>query len=323
MLRFISQSNLEAELRKEFPGRVRTSVPLSSFSRWGIGGPADIIVHPASLEELSRMRELLAANGAESIVIGGTSNLLFSDKGLRAVCIVIGKPFSQVSVKGNMLEAGAGVWVPKLARDAMKAGLSGLEHVCGIPGSLGGLVYMNGGSQRRCIADAVKAVATVDSLGRRKVRTAEDCRFRYRGSVFQALDEVITGVQLYLPHRKPSADIRLEMLGILKSRRIKFPRRLPNCGSVFISDPAMYEEYGPPGEIIERLGFKGVMRGGAQVSSLHANFIVNRGGAKAANVLALIKEIRQAVLEATGHSLKAEVRYVSETGKIIPADQAG
>ena len=130
--------------------------------------------------------------------------------------------------------------------------------------------------------------------------------------------EIITGAHLRLAHRERAA-IRREMLEILVSRSRKFPRKLPNCGSTFVSDPALYADYGPPGAIIEGLGFKGYQVGGAQVSPLHANFVVNTGGATAQDILLVIRDINIAVKEKTGRALLAEVRFVHPDGRTAPA----
>ncbi len=305
------------------PGAVAVDVPLAHISRWRIGGCADVIVRPNSIDQLARLRAWLYRERAPHVVIGATSNLLFSDEGLRVVCVQIGCGLANVSIVGRVITASAGVWVPGLARRAMQEGLTGLEHTCGIPGTLGGLICMNGGSQRKGIGDVVVGVTSVDEQGNICQRNRDDCAFDYRHSVFQNSGEVIAEAALRLQSLTDCRYIRREMLYILASRRRKFPRKLPNCGSVFISNPAIYSDYGPPGAIIERLGFKGKRLGGAVVSPLHANFFVNAGDAKSADVIALIVEIKAAIFAHTGHSLTAEVRFVTPDGTIVPADTAG
>ncbi|HRL75156.1 MAG TPA: UDP-N-acetylmuramate dehydrogenase [Candidatus Accumulibacter phosphatis] len=300
-------------------GHVVCGVPLSRISRWRIGGLADVIVRPRNIEELARLRVWLHSEGLAHVVIGATSNLLFADEGLRVICLQIGGDFASLSVAGCEITAGPGCWVPGLARRAMQAGLTGLEHTCGIPGTLGGLICMNGGSQRKGIGDAIVSVTSVDAQGNVRHRTREECAFAYRQSVFQTCGDVIAGAVLRLRPTPDRALVRREMLEILGSRRRKFPQKQPNCGSVFVSNPAMYGEYGPPGAVIQRLGFKGRRLGGALVSAQHANFIVNAGGATAGDVLSLIKEINSAVLTATGYAMEVEARYVSAHGDILPA----
>ena len=315
----MSLDSLSAELSRLCPGGVRRNISLAKLSRWRIGGVADVVVEPGSVDELSRLRRFIAHEGLASVVIGDTSNLLFSDEGLRAICIKIGVRLSSVRIEGTHVTAEAGIWVPYLARQIQKAGLTGAEHICGIPGTLGGLICMNGGSQRKGIGSAVVTVDSVDVTGAIRHRAAEDCGFAYRRSIFQTTDEIITAAHLHLTPRS-SDEIRTEMRTILADRRRKFPRKEPNCGSVFKSNPAMYAEVGPPGAAIERLGFKGHRIGDAMVSQLHANFFVNVGSASAIDMLQLIAQIGAAVEDATGYRMEAEARFVRVDGTIQAAD---
>lgn len=308
-------------LETEFPGAVARDVDLAQLSHWRIGGRADVMVSPRSAAELARLMDWLSSRSLPHVVIGATTNLLFADEGLRAICIRIGPALAEIRVAGDRIHCEPGAWAPRIARAAMQAGLAGIEHISGIPGTIGGLVTMNGGSQRRGIGEAVVEVQIVDPQGRLTLRTAADCGFRYRHSVFQETGEIVAGVELRLTPGGDPAAIRREMLEIMGSRRRKFPQKQPNCGSVFVSNPAFYAEYGPPGAVIERMGFKGMTVGGAQVSPLHANFIVNRGGARAADVLALIHRIRNEVAAGTGYRMEVEARYVFPDGRILSAGE--
>lgn len=308
-----------ADLEALCPDGVKQNVDLGTLSRWRIGGRADLTLQPASVHELAALMRWFRARGVTPVTIGLTTNLLFDDSGLRVPCVHIGHRMSQVSVEGSNVNAQAGVWVPGLARTLMQNGLGGLEHICGIPGTLGGLICMNGGSQRKGIGTQVTTVESVTRDGQILRTKGEDCGFAYRQSLFRSNGEIITGCTLHLTPRE-SSEIRSEMLQILSSRRKKFPKELPNCGSVFKSNPAMYADIGPPGEAIERLGFKGMHEGGAQISPMHANFIVNNGGARAGDVVRLITRIRDAVEETTGYRMEAEACYVAPDGTITPAD---
>ncbi|SMH56159.1 UDP-N-acetylmuramate dehydrogenase [Maritimibacter sp. HL-12] len=308
-----------AELTALCPGGVARDVDLSAISRWRIGGRADLVLRPSSTAEVSALMRWFSAQGIRPVVIGLTSNLLFDDAGLRAPCIQIGERMAHVNIKGQQAWAQAGAWVPGFARKLMQAWLSGAEHICGIPGTLGGLICMNGGSQRKGIGSSIVEVESVDATGKVRNRPAQDCAFGYRQSVFQTNGEIITAASLRFSSR-PRAEIRSEMRTILAERRRKFPRKEPNCGSVFKSNPAMYAEIGPPGAAIERLGFKGAREGGALVSPQHANFIVNTGRATATEVLTLIARIGSAVEAATGYRMAAEACFVQADGTIQPAD---
>jgi UDP-N-acetylmuramate dehydrogenase len=310
------------DLERMCPGAVALDVPLARISRWRIGGRAAVIVRPRNIDQLARLRGWLHAQALRHVVIGATSNLLFADEGLRVICLQIGAAFAPLQIAGSQITAGPGVWVPGLARRAMQVGRTGLEHVCGIPGTLGGLVCMNGGSQRKGIGEVIVSVTSVDAQGRIRHRLANECGFAYRCSIFQGGGEAIAEIVLRLPSVADRSVIRRDMLAILRSRRRKFPQKLPNCGSVFVSNPAMYERYGPPGAVIERLRFKGRRVGGALVSPQHANFIVNAGGATAADVLSLIDEIEAAVFAETGYAMAVEARFVTVNGDLVAADSA-
>lgn len=314
--------SLAEDLEVLLPGRVLRHLSLAAISRWKIGGTADLVIRPRDIGELARARAFFHERGQAHLVIGATTNLLFADEGLRVPCIQIGRDFAGVSVEDRRITAGAGVWVPGLARLAMRHGLAGIVHTCGIPGTLGGLVCMNGGSQRKGIGDHVETVTSVTTDGTIRSHARADCGFAYRTSVFQDNGEIIADVSLALDSGGNRGALRREMLEIMASRRRKFPQKLPNCGSVFVSNPAMYADYGPPGAVIEKLGFKGRQVGGALVSPLHANFIVNTGTARAVDVLALISEIRATVHDKTGYLMDVEARHVGPDGRMVPAGTA-
>jgi UDP-N-acetylmuramate dehydrogenase len=294
-------------------------VDLSAISWWRIGGRADLVLRPSTTEEVVGLLRWFHARNIRPLVIGQTTNLLFDDAGLRAPCIQIGGRMAKISINGSEVKAQAGAWIPGLARQLMQAGLGGAEHTCGIPGTLGGLVCMNGGSQRKSIGTNILSVDSVDQTGEVRRHDTVSCGFAYRQSIFQTNSEIITSAHMQFAPRPPDV-IRSEMRDILADRRYKFPRKEPNCGSVFKSNPAMYAEVGPPGAVIERLGFKGRRLGGAQVSPWHANFIVNAGGATARDILTLISRIADAAEAATGYRMAAEVFYVHADGAIKPAD---
>jgi len=309
-----------SELVELCPGGLYRDVDLSQLSKWRIGGNADLILRPASSEEVVALMKWFHWHGLQPLIIGLTSNLLFDDKGLRAPCIQIGPRMSRIFIEGHNVRAQAGVWVPGLARCLMQAGLGGASHICGIPGTLGGLICMNGGSQRKGIGSSVVLVESVDRQGEICRRSAEACNFGYRQSVFQVNGELITFAEMaFTPC--PIHEIRSEMRAILADRRMKFPRKEPNCGSVFKSNPDMYDQLGPPGVIIERLGLKGLQIGEARVSPQHANFIVNTGNATARDTLELINTISSVVEDATGFRMKAEIYFVNTDGVFIPADE--
>ena len=299
-------------------GCILVDAPLRDHCYWKIGGAADILVEPAGAEQLSDLLRYVTEHTIAHVVVGDASNVLFADEGFRGVVIKTGRAMSGCRIEDNLIYAQAGIAVPRLARKAGAAGLTGLEHTVGIPGRLGGLVAMNGGSLQQGIGEVVRTVYGVDASGGKIELPGEACDFSYRHSVFLENPWIITDVVLELEQGERT-DILRRMRDILRERRHKFPRRLPNCGSVFKNHPEIYEKFGPPGKVIEELGLKGFSVGDAQVSRQHANFIVNTGHARAGDVLELIKIIREKVHQKTTIWPECEVRYVSPSGYIQPA----
>lgn len=295
--------------------------PLRNHCSWRIGGPADFLVEPASWNQLALLLRYTSDNGIPAIVIGKGSNLLFHDDGLRGVVIKIGRNLSRLTVSGTTVQVESGVSAARLARTTGLAGLSGLEHIIGIPGTLGGLIVMNGGSQRKNISDAVAEVTTMDRQGRARTLSREECGFGYRCSRFQDENCVVTGATMSLVPRPRDAILK-EMLENLRERRRRFPLTIPNCGSVFKSDAATYATVGTPGRIIEQLGLKGLRIGDAMVDMKHANFIVNTGSAKAVDVLRLVASICGRIEDALGISVLCEVKCVDVYGHIYSFENA-
>lgn len=306
------------QLEEAAPAAVRTDVDLSQLTRWRIGGSVDFLVEPVDERQIAAVLRLLEVTNTRYCVVGETSNLLFDSRGFHGVLVRIAAQMSGIEINGADVTAKAGTSAPELARAVGAYGLTGIEHTVGIPGTVGGLVLMNGGSQRKGIGSHVTWVKYVDLDGGISVISQEDCHFSYRTSSLQARGGVIAEVGLHL-ERGDVGLITAEMDEIVSSRRARFPEDEPNCGSTFLSNPAMYSTVGPPGKVIESAGLKGKRIGGAQISPRHANFINNVGGATSDDVLALIGLVRGAVLESTGFAMDAEARYVSPDGNVIPA----
>lgn len=312
---------LKAKLDKELGNEVEYLVPLSDLSYWKIGGLAQCVVSPNSLKSLQKALKITSDfSELPRLIIGDCSNLLFDDEGYNGILIKLGNGLNELRFENDEVYCEAGVWVPELAFHCFRRGLAGIEHICGIPGRIGGLVFMNGGSQRRGILENVVSVDVITEKGEMKNIEASNIEHSYRVSPFQGKPLVIAAVRLKL-ERSTRAIVRKRMHEILASRRKKFPRKLPNCGSVFLSNPKMYDVIGPPGFAIEKVGLKGKRRGNAQISELHANFIVNLGGAKSVDVLYLINLAREEVKKQTGFSMDCEVRYVSPEGQLMQAHE--
>ncbi|MFA0132034.1 UDP-N-acetylmuramate dehydrogenase [Vibrio splendidus] len=296
-------------------------VSLKHFSYWRVGGTADFLFIVNSIMELKDALCFLNKLDLPFIIIGNTSNLLFSDSGVRGGLIKLGPEFSYCQFEKQSITVGAGIYLPNLVRQCVNRGLSGIEHLIGVPATLGGAIHMNAGSQRKSISERLISIDSIDESGVLITRSKGDCIFSYRNSIFQSNSELILSATIHLDYKEISL-IRRECLDILKSRNQKFPRKKPSCGSVFISNPSMYDRYGPPGKIIEDIGLKGFKIGGASISSKHANFIVNDGDARAVDILSLIAIAIEKVKAETGFQLESEAKYVSEDCVLINADTA-
>jgi UDP-N-acetylmuramate dehydrogenase len=292
-----------------------TNALLSACSTWRIGGPADHLVEPSSWEQVAQLIKFATDIGIPTIVIGKGSNLLFDDAGFRGVVVTVGRNLSGITINGTRVHVESGISASRLARSVGLAGLAGLEHIVGIPGTLGGLICMNGGSQRKTIGERVVEVKTIDRGGNIRVFEKNECNFGYRRSRFQSGDCVIAETTMDLFCSQPD-NIMGDMLRLLRDRRQKLPLTSASCGSVFKSDPRWYDTFGSPGKIIESVRLKGVSVGDAVVSHRHGNFIVNEASAKAQDVLSLIELIRERVAREIGIRLECEVRFVESRGII-------
>ncbi len=294
---------------------------LRRYSRWRVGGRARIVVEPASSEGVRACLAYLADKPVPRIVIGDGSNILFDDAGFDGVVLRVGPALSRMRFDGPKVWAEAGVWVPRFVRLLGQKGLGGLEHAIGIPGTLGGLVVMNGGSRRLGVGLNLTKVRGCDPLGAPFERDHDACQFRYRGSTLQDDGLIVLDADFEFQPVERSP-LRQDMISIMVERRGKFPKKLPNCGSVFLSDPAMYKIVGPPGAAIENVGLKGRAFGQAQFSPLHANFIVNNGGATSREILSLVHLARETVHSRTGFWMDCEVRHIAPDGRVRPAHEA-
>jgi UDP-N-acetylmuramate dehydrogenase len=286
-------------------GEIRLHEPMSRHTSMKIGGPADALVIPRDLDDLKEVVLGARQEGISVFLLGGT-NLLVKDGGIRGIVVKMSR-FQKVIQKGESLYAESGLSFPKLSWHALKAGLSGLEFACGIPGTLGGAIVMNAGTREGEIADVLASVTIMDLDGNVKEHSRDQLEFGYRES--RLPKGIIVGASLKLKPAPP-AEIKARMDVSLNHRRKTQPLELPNAGCIFknpVGDSA--------GRIIDELKLKGRRIGNAQVSEKHANFIVNRGKATASDVLALLDEIRARVKREKGIVLDLEVKIVGEDKK--------
>lgn len=292
---------------------------MSTISYWKIGGNAKQYFVVDDEYELKEAIKLADQGNIKPLIVGNMTNLLFSDGTLEIGVIKLGTGFSSIKRNGFEVTVGSSATCQQLVRFCMKEDLVGLEHIVGIPATIGGLVYMNGGSQRKTVSERLVSVTSINTNGDIIHRNNADCNFDYRKSIFQDknIKETIISATFILDEGDGKLS-RTECLEILKSRNKKFPRKEPNCGSVFISNPIMYKTFGPPGQMIEEAKLKGVRFGGAEISRKHANFITNLGNAKSDDILSLVDFINKTLNEKYGITLESEALFVSELGELVP-----
>ncbi|HEY8345440.1 MAG TPA: UDP-N-acetylmuramate dehydrogenase [Bacillota bacterium] len=281
-------------------------LPLAKLTSFRIGGPADLFVELDTPGQLEELIEYCQEKEIPWFFMGRGSNLLVRDKGIRGVVIRLGRQFSYVKVEGRRLRAGAATPLSMVAEIAARHSLAGLEFASGIPGSLGGAVFMNAGAYGGEMQQVVQEVEVYLPGRGRRVLAREDLRFGYRYSILQEEQMIALAALLELTSGESGA-IRAKMSDFNSRRKNKQPLTLPSAGSVFKRPEGYYA-----GTLIQEAGLKGVRIGDAQVSEKHAGFIVNLGQATAEDVLALITLIRDEVRRKFGVNLEPELRVVGE-----------
>lgn len=296
---------LAIELQSTFPNlKILLHEPMKQHCTFRIGGAADIFVEPADSFELSELCAFLWENKVKPTIIGKGSNLLVSDEGVRGVVIHLGDGLSNVWVEDDCMYAESGVTLAHLAVVAKEHGLSGLEFAHGIPGTLGGAVYMNAGAYGGEMKDVITEVRYMNLQG--FTGETEDLGFGYRKSVFTDSENIIVGAWLKLKKDSPET-IHQRMMELWEKRSGSQPLDKPSAGSTFKRPVG-----GFAAAMIDEAGLKGFSIGGAQVSEKHAGFVINTGNATCADVKALIAHIQSVVQEQTGKKLEPEVKFIGE-----------
>jgi len=308
-----------ARLRERVRGEVRESEPLARYSTYRIGGPATVLLS-ADAADVEAALSVARGAGIPLLVLGLGSNVLLPDNGLDALVIRIGKGIDRAEADGSVWRLGAGLPAPLAARKTAEAGWAGLHKMVGVPGSVGGGVFMNAGCHGASWSDVVKSVTVALATGGVEVRPRHDMAFAYRRSGLEGAVVLETEVELRqeLPGR-----LTEEVNDLFRWRQEGTPFNRPCCGSVF-QNPAT-APHGPDGRpmtagrLIEAAGLKGYQSGGAEVSTLHANYIINTGGATAADVRRAIEEVRSRVYDRFGVSLETEVKLIRPDGTAEPS----
>ncbi|KUG04244.1 udp-n-acetylenolpyruvoylglucosamine reductase [hydrocarbon metagenome] len=286
--------------------QIRFDEQMKYHTSFQIGGPADVLVLPRSITDICRTITFCHENNLSFIFLGQGSNVLVRDKGIRGIVIKLGNGLNRLSIAGQEIYAEAGISLSTLAFEAAEHSLSGLEFAEGIPGSLGGAVVMNAGAYDGEMKDIIYEVLAIDTAGNYKTFTREQMEFGYRSSIFQEETYVVLAARLHL-NRGDKKEILKTMRDFARRRSEKQPLEHPSAGSTFRRPEGFFV-----GPIIEGLGLKGFAIGGAQVSSKHAGFIVNKGDATAGDVIDLIAYIQKKVREKHGVDLWPEIKIVGE-----------
>ena len=284
---------------------IKANEPLSNYTYTKTGGPADLLVFPRSVEQVQRVLAAVKQENLPLTVLGNASNLIVKDGGIRGLVMIL-TDMQELVLEGNQLKAASGAALIEASRLAAAAGLTGLEFACGIPGSIGGAIYMNAGAYGGEVKDVISQVEVVTRDGQLKTYAGADCDFSYRHSRFQEGDEVILGVTFDLAPGDQSA-IDSKVAELTHLRQSKQPLEYPSCGSVFKRPEGYFA-----GKLIQDAGLQGYQVGGAQVSTKHAGFIVNVDHATATDYLEVIEHIRLVVWARTGVFMEPEVRIIGE-----------
>ncbi len=283
--------------------QLEKNISLANFTTWRIGGPAEWIAQPQNIEEVQYLINWINKKNMSCNIIGAGSNLLINDKGIKGLSLCL-RNFKGIKIdKGSgIIEVLSGEMLPTLARKAAASGLHGLEWAIGIPGTIGGAIVMNAGAQEHCISNYVESITTLSLTGEYKILKAKDLNFGYRDSLLQNEQLIVISARLRLAlgHAEKIRQITNKNL----NHRLKTqPYNAQTCGSVFRNPEPL-----KAAKLIEELGLKGFRFGGAEISKIHSNFIINANKASSYDVRELIKYIQKKVLDSYGILLETEVK---------------
>lgn len=285
---------------------VRVDEPMKNHTSFKVGGPADVLVTPDSVESLVEVLNICKRNSIPFTIIGNGTNLIVRDKGIRGVVIKIFDSFNKCQVKGDIITAEAGILLSRLSNVALENGLAGLEFASGIPGTLGGAVAMNAGAYGGEMKDVVIRTSFINKSGDVVTLEGQQHQFGYRTSFIQREGGIVLETELKL-RRGKREDIRYTMDELKRRRKEKQPLEMPSAGSVFKRPEGHFA-----GKLVEDCGLRGYRVGGAQVSEKHCGFIVNAGDARASDIEELIDEIQNNVKTKFGVDLDTEVKIIGE-----------
>lgn len=286
----------------KFRGKLLEHEPLARYTTWRLGGPARYLVLPADVEDVVKALDLARERGLPWIVLGLGSNVLVKDGGFPGVVIRMGKGLDRFEMKGATAIVGAGTPTPILARRTAEAGFAGVERFVGIPGTVGGGIYMNAGCHGAEFAEVVTEVTVMDAKGKVKQLSRKQISFKYRAS---NIDGIVIEAKLGLAE-EPPAKLKELQGKLFRWRKAGTPFDQPCCGSTFTNPSGTKSA----GMLIDECGLKGLTVGGIEVSSLHANYFVNKGNGTASDALKLIEQVRKTVAKKTGVVLELECKVI-------------
>jgi len=285
---------------------IKYNEPLKNHTSLRIGGDADVFCNPNNIEDLKKLVSISKEYNIPFRVIGNGTNLLISDSGIRGLVINLNKGFKKIEFSDKIVKVGAGVSLVYLSKIALNRELSGLEFACNVPGALGGAIINNASFKGNCMADVVQDVTFLTRENKIERTSKSNLNFNYRECNLKGKPVIILEATLLLK-RGNKEEIESKMKQNIEIRKFKQPLNKLSAGSIFKNPPGYYA-----GELAEKVGAKGLSRGKAQVSSRHANFIINNGGALAGDILYLIEEIEKRVKKNSGIKLEREIEILGE-----------
>ena len=291
LIEFLKDNNIE----------YKTGEPMKLHTTFKIGGEADVFITVNTVDELKAAVNACLSNNVPMMILGKGSNLLVSDEGIEGAVVALDGDFKSLRFEGDTVARGAGVSLSKLCTAALERGLSGLEFAYGIPGTVGGAVYMNAGAYGGETRDVCTEVTYLTPGGEIGTYSAQELGFSYRHSIFKENNNIILFAKYQLTFDDPD-QIKERMEDYMNRRRTKQPLEYPSAGSVFKRPEGAFA-----GTLIEQCGLKGKAVGGAQVSEKHAGFIINAGGATCDDVLSLVRLVQDTVRRETGYYLECEI----------------
>ncbi len=284
--------------------KLKKNIPLSNFTTWRIGGPAEWIAEPKNYNEIKYLINWINQKKISCNIIGAGSNLLINDKGMKGLSLCM-RQLKGININQTtgIIEVLGGETLPTLARKAAAYGLHGIEWAVGIPGTIGGAIVMNAGAQGHCICECLESITAISLSGEYKILKANDLNFGYRYSLLQEQKLIVISARLKLEAGHVESKIRQITNENFHHRLTTQPYNEQSCGSVFRNPEPL-----KAAKLIEEIGLKGFRIGGAEISKVHANFIINANKASSADVHELIKYIQKKVFDAFGILLETEVK---------------